>query len=360
MCAELPHVDKPWKDVYNLNMDGYFAFSPDRDPHKNFAREDWLLSFAGQTGAAVLYLWQNDPVVVIGRNQNACAQCNLAYTRAEGIPVIRRRTGGGAVYHDAGNLNFSIILPPALYDIARSTAAVVSALRALGVKAEANGRNDICIGNTKVSGSAYYLGKDAGLHHGTILMRVDRERMEKALAVSAQKTASHGVNSVRSRVTDLCSALPHIGLDDLCRAIRSSFLRTYSIASLQPIQPDEGALAERIAHYRDDEWNYARVHAYARACTARFDWGTVQFSVGMDGTTPTDVAIDSDALDADFIDAVRSVLTACLPLADRADFLQIVQQKLNRPRAEDARILRDLVLLLTNRLSSAACRIIRL
>ena len=349
----MPNVDKPREDVYNLRMDGYYAFSPDRDPYKNFAREDWLLSLVGQTGAAVLYLWQNDPVVVIGRNQNAYTQCNLAYTRAEGIPVIRRRTGGGAVYHDAGNLNFSMLLPPALYDIARSTAAVVSALRSLGAAAEANGRNDICIGNAKISGSAYYLGKDAGLHHGTILMCVDRDRMEKALAVSAQKAASHGVDSVRGRVTDLCSVLPHIGLDELCDAIRSSFSRTYGIAALQPIQPDEGALSERIAHYRDDEWNYAHVHAYARACASRFDWGTVQLSVGMDGATPTDVAIDSDALDPDYIDAVRSVLTACLPLAGRADFLQIVQQKLNRPREEDTRILRDLVLLLTNRLSSA-------
>jgi lipoate-protein ligase A len=174
------------------------------NPYYNLALEEYLLKET-DPGDDLFMLWQNRPAIIVGRNQNTWDEINLDFVRKNNIAVVRRMTGGGAVYHDLGNLNFTFIArdrkeSSAILDFARFARPVVDALRELGVPAEFSGRNDIVVDGAKVSGNAQYRYKDLVLHHGTLLFDSRIEDMVQALNVSKDKIASKGVASVRSRV----------------------------------------------------------------------------------------------------------------------------------------------------------------
>ena len=237
-------------------MTGEYVVSDSRDPAQNLALEEFLLQKTGEDGRPRLWFWKNDPVVVIGRNQNAGRECSLSYAREHGIAVIRRKTGGGAVYHDAGNLNYSILLPKEWHDIVRSTAMIVRGLQHAGIPAEANGRNDICVKGRKISGNAYYLGEGAGLHHGTLLFMVDTDAMEAVLTVPEEKLARHGISSVRARVGGITSLVPGVQEQTVVTALKKSFCQTYGLQGLETASYPVAAYEDRIALYRDPGWNF--------------------------------------------------------------------------------------------------------
>lgn len=171
------------------------------DPYFNMAFDEWCLENI-DIGEPVFYLWKNRPSVIIGLNQNASQEVNLDYLRQNGITLARRVTGGGAVYHDLQNLNYSIIGRDACPEI------FAEALRKLGIDAELTGRNDIFVGGKKVSGYAKRIWKDRVLIHGTLMYDVDIDVLTKALTTPVSKLAMKGVASVRSRVTNLKEMLP--------------------------------------------------------------------------------------------------------------------------------------------------------
>lgn len=173
-----------------------------QDPGYNLAFEEYVLTHR-RTGDYLL-LWQNGPAVVIGRNQNAEEEINRAFVEAHGIRVVRRATGGGAVYHDLGNLNYSFVTGAGAEEgMERFTRPVVQALQGLGLRAEAGGRNDILVEGRKVSGTAQRLLWGRMLHHGTLLFDTDLSMAEGALRVDPEKFRSKSVKSVRSRVGNL-------------------------------------------------------------------------------------------------------------------------------------------------------------
>lgn len=171
------------------------------DPYFNMAFDEWCLENI-DLDEPVFYLWKNRPSVIIGLNQNASQEVNLEYLRQNGIKLARRVTGGGAVYHDLQNLNYSIIGRDACPEI------FAEALRKLGIDAELTGRNDIFVGGKKVSGYAKRIWKDRVLIHGTLMYDVDIDVLTKALTTPVSKLAMKGVSSVRSRVTNLKEMLP--------------------------------------------------------------------------------------------------------------------------------------------------------
>jgi len=174
------------------------------NPHFNLALEEYFLkNFKGEE---YFILWQNESAIIIGRNQNTIEEINKDYVEANNIKVVRRLSGGGAVYHDLGNLNFTFIVganESNVNNFKKFTDSIVDSLDKIGVKAEFTGRNDITIEGKKFSGNSQYYFKDRLLHHGTILFNSDLSVVQSALQVKAEKIESKGIKSVRSRVTNV-------------------------------------------------------------------------------------------------------------------------------------------------------------
>jgi len=178
-----------------------FLTNNSTDPHFNMAFDEWCLRNM-DTAEPFFYLWQNAPSVIIGYNQNARAEVNIPFLESNGIRLARRVTGGGAVYHDLGNLNYSFIGHGADHS------PIVDALRKLGADAQRTGRNDIFVDGRKVSGYAKSLFKNNVLIHGTLMYDVDIETLTRALDTPGSKLNRKGVASVRSRVANLREYLP--------------------------------------------------------------------------------------------------------------------------------------------------------
>lgn len=257
------------------------------NPYKNLATEEFLVQYLAeqmQDDMVILYLWQNADCVVFGRNQNPSNECRLDLMEAFGVLPVRRKTGGGAVFHDLQNLNFSFIVPRRYYDRDRSMQIVVRALRSCGIEAEVNGRNDIVVGGCKVSGNAYLSKEGVCLHHGTLLIATDVGKMERLLTVDAEKYAGKGISSVRSRVRNLNEIMPSLTAGDYEDALRSSFLECYagdSSAGFIPLVLDGksiGRVRQLEEEYASREWIFGHEIKGTWQQSRRFDWGncTVQ------------------------------------------------------------------------------------
>ena len=172
-------------------------------PHHNQATELALVQSLPEHSAA-LYLWRNRRTVVVGRNQDCFAECRVAELEADGGCLARRVSGGGAVYHDRNNLNFSFIMPMQTYDVARQLGVVMRAVRGFGVNAQMSGRNDLEADDAKFSGNAFYRTKDVGLHHGTLLIDTDIALLERYLVPDADKLKRRGVQLTRVRFRTRC------------------------------------------------------------------------------------------------------------------------------------------------------------
>ena len=196
-------------------------------PYRNLAVEEYLLLHC-EDKECILYLWQNQNTVVIGRNQNAWKECKVESLEENGGHLARRLSGGGAVYHDLGNLNFTFLVSKENYSIDRQLEVIVKAVQKLGAKAEKSGRNDILIDGKKFSGNAFYEQEQHCYHHGTLMMNVNKEMLSKYLTVSKEKLQSKGVDSVKSRVTNLVDYIPDLTLEALKKGeLKETHLAVY-------------------------------------------------------------------------------------------------------------------------------------
>ena len=192
------------------------------DPYLNLATEEWILNHAAEFGPTLLF-WRDDPCVVIGRHQNPWVECDMQRMRADGVPLVRRISGGGAVYHDPGNTNFSFIAPAPQYDQRVHVRILLDGLTALGIPATANERNDLLLHGRKVSGSAYRHSRGNSLHHGTLLINADLDRLLAYLAGSTDRIASKATASVRSKVANLDEARPGLSHEETWDAIEQAW-----------------------------------------------------------------------------------------------------------------------------------------
>ncbi len=285
------------------------ARSTTTNPWDNLAREEYLVNLCGDD-EAILYLWQNAHTVVVGRNQNPWAECRLDLLESEGGRLARRSTGGGAVYHDLGNLNYSFILPRRAYSMERQLGTVLGALRTLGISAEFSGRNDLVIGGRKFSGNAYQLTRDKGLHHGTLLFSAAMAMLSRYLNVDPEKLKTKGVASVASRVMNLRDALPGLSLDDLLDALEREFLARYKAPeTLREAKEPEGeeysSLTER---YRSREWRLGRSPECAVTVRRRFPWGGMEIRFNVKNGHAADPVVFSDAMDGEMILSLGKIL----------------------------------------------------
>lgn len=280
------------------------------DPTFNLAVEEALLLH--EDAVPALFLWQNAHTVVIGRGQNAWKECRSELLKEEGGTLVRRTTGGGAVYHDLGNLNFSFVMPRALYDVRRQLHVIQEAVAAFGIEAEVSGRNDIVIreSGAKFSGNAFRHLPHASLHHGTILMNVDMEKLGRYLVPSAEKMRAKGVESVRSRVENLSLRAPGMSIDALKKALFDAFVREYGPA--EPLDWQQSLSLDEVKSlqekYQSWEWTFGRTPEFDISFSHRFDWGQAELLLSMRHAKVYSAECYTDANDPELAERVSRCL----------------------------------------------------
>ena len=254
------------------------------DPAFNLAAEEFVFEKMPRDAMYVM-LWQNDNAIIVGKHQNTLAQINEAFVREKGIKVVRRLSGGGAVYHDMGNLNYTIIADgDGALDFGRFCRIVLDALARVGVKGELNGRNDMTIDGKKFSGNAQYAKQGRVMHHGTILFDSDSSVLAGALQVDEAKIKAKGVKSVRSRVTTVRPHLPKdMPLKQFKKVLLGSILTQFP-GEEYVFTPEDIAEIEKLSlRYRDWEWNYGKSPACDLVRKQRVEGcGTVEAYLSLD------------------------------------------------------------------------------
>ncbi|MBR5703018.1 MAG: lipoate--protein ligase [Bacteroidales bacterium] len=265
------------------------------DACRNMAFDEYVLESL-PLDEPVFYLWRNAPSVIIGLNQSAYAEVNLPYLESRGIALARRVTGGGAVYHDLQNLNYTIAgrSRDLNADYPEYLHLVVDALREMGVSAELSGRNDIMVEGRKCSGYAKRVWKDRLMVHGTLMFDVDLAELMQALAVPGSKLDAKGIASVRSRVANLKDYLPQFGgILEFRNALHGILAAGDGEVMLSPAQQAEiDAMAED--KFRSWDWIYGRSPAAAFKASRKFPCGTVDVSWGVEHGLLKDVHFGGD------------------------------------------------------------------
>lgn len=279
------------------------------DPYFNLAYEEYVLK--NRRDGDYLLLWQNSPAVVVGRHQNTVEEVDLVAAEQYGIQVVRRETGGGAVYHDLGNLNFSFITAagdPGSMAMEPFTAPVIKALEKIGIHAGLSGRNDLTVKGRKVSGNAQTIDHGRILHHGTLLFEADLELAQLVLRVRGEKFLSKSAKSVRSRIGNLKDYLPD-GTAMGINGLKELLLREFG-AVRDTLKPDELKRIQALARekYRTWEWNYGESPEFNITNRRRFAGGTLEAGIRVEEGLIAEIRFCGDFMSVRPVEAAEAAL----------------------------------------------------
>ena len=286
-----------------------YILSDQTIPYKNIALEEYLL-WNVEKGECIFYLWQNRRTVVIGVNQNPWKECHVKELEQDDGFLARRLSGGGAVFHDLGNLNFTFLVREEDYNLERQLEVIIRAMSKFGIHAERSGRNDILTDGKKFSGNAFLSSRGHCYHHGTLLVDVDMANLSRYLNVSHAKLQSKGVASVRSRVINLKELAPEMTIETLQNALIEAFGEVYGCAPV-PFPDDRidqaqvGQAAEKFASW---EWRLGRKLPFTAEYSKRFEWGDLTLQFCIEGGIIKDAIAYSDGMETDFIKAFGGAL----------------------------------------------------
>ena len=330
-------------------LDFTYICNDSHDPRYNLALEETLFQEAVAKRCGFLMLWVNDPVVVVGRYQNTAEEVNKDFTEQNHVHVVRRMTGGGAVYHDRGNLNYTVIMPSddaAVLDIQAFGIPLLDCLQSLGVTAERTGRNDVTVQSQKISGVAQYSSNGIVLHHGTILYDSSLQDVAKALNVSPEKYRSKGFKSVRSRVTNLRGHLAQdMSLTQFQKYFEKVLVDFYHAVSVRPPSEAEHSRALELARekYGSWDWVWGQSPAFTAVQSRRFAGGTVTVGLVVEKGLIRECRIFGDFFSLKGVDQLQSYMEGRqYPFADSIDDLLITESFTGVPPEEFRQFLREL------------------
>lgn len=270
------------------------------DPYFNMSVEKYLTLGVAED-ECVMYLWRNARTVFIGRNQNCWAECHVSTLEADGGKLARRLSGGGAVYHDEGNLNFTFAASAENYDVARQCSVIAAAVGEFGLNAQVSGRNDILIDGAKFSGNAFWKFGKNHYHHGTVLIKTDTAAMAKYLNVDPDKLKAKGVASVRSRVVNLSELSDEINVDSMTAALCRAFAKVYGGEVVCAPMPDTAAIQPILDEFTSAEWKYNMTPRFSHSIKGRFSWGGVTLELDVREGRVAECRVFSDALDSEYM-----------------------------------------------------------
>lgn len=285
------------------------------DPYFNLASEEYFLR---EFDEEIIYLWRNDNAVIVGKNQNTIEEVNQHYIDEHGIKVVRRLTGGGAVFHDINNINYSVILrnESGLFsNYALFTKPICEYLNTLGVSAELNGRNDITIEGLKFSGNAQAVVNGRIMHHGTLLFSSNQSDIEGALKPSKLKIESKGVKSVRSRITNISSHLAKaMTTEEFMTGLYEFFRKTLADCRVYSLSEHDISEIQKLADikYSTWDWNYGHSPKYAFSNQKKFAFGLVDLRLNVASGVIKDIRIFGDYFAIKDIKEIETALRGCL------------------------------------------------
>ena len=306
------------------------------NPWFNLATEDWIFNTLNPD-SHTLFLWRNSETVVIGRSQNPWVECKTDKMAADDVFLARRQSGGGAVFHDLGNTNFTFLSPKHAYDQTANFTIIINALKKLGIDATLSGRNDMQVGDRKISGSAFKHATDRSFHHGTLLVNANMQKLGDYLNPHPLKLKAKGIKSVRARVANLVEFNDAINHETLSDAIIEAFCEYYGETA--PVeQLDEASLAKQPtlnAYYQqmaDWDWRFGKTPEFTHHIETRFDWGMMDVHMDVKQAVITEVVIFSDTLNVELIDLLKETLIGVKynksEIRDKLDELAKVQPEL--------------------------------
>ncbi|MNS62973.1 Lipoate-protein ligase A [compost metagenome] len=286
------------------------------NPHLNLATEEWIFHNLDPS-QQILFLWRNEETVVIGRNQNPWSECNLAQMKKDNVHLARRTTGGGAVFHDLGNTNFTFLSPKESYKRDNNVQIIFNALKEFGITGEASGRNDLLIpfadGPRKFSGSAYREKKDRAFHHGTLLLHADLSRLGNYLTPSPKKLQAKGKESVRARVANLSEVRPDLRHEQIVSAMIAAFEKFYgSIAEVESLTLESLRKIPELKSQFDTlsswDWLYGNTLEFSHKMDDYLSLGFFDFQFKVEDGLIKTLEIFTDCLYPQFIEELKEGL----------------------------------------------------
>lgn len=282
------------------------------NPYHNIATEKRLLEKV-QPGQCILYLWQNKNTVVIGRNQNPWVECRTSMLQEDGGHLARRLSGGGAVFHDLGNLNFTFLVAEEDYDLDKQLYVIEKACSYAGITATRSGRNDVLAEGCKFSGNAFYHSQGKAYHHGTLLIDADMEKLGKYLTPPKSKLEAKGVASVRSRVINLRELSPALTVELMAAYMEKAFSDVYGgVPQATEFSQEDLDLIDRYqVKLSDWNWLYGQKLPFSFECSQRFAWGEVTLQLQLASGHIEKTQVYSDSMDWSIAETLINALTGC-------------------------------------------------
>lgn len=282
------------------------------DPYFNIATDEYLLKHLKED---CFMLWRNDNAIIVGRHQNTLAEINYEYVKEHNIHVVRRLSGGGAVYHDLGNINFSFTLSgetSQLIDFERYTRPIVEVLQSLGVNARFEGRNDITIDGSKISGNAEHVYKNKVLHHGTLLFSSKMKNVSEALRINPLKYKDKAVKSVASRVTNISEHLKTpLSIEAFTQKVMDHIVSNNADCLPYELTPEDIRIIEKIRdeRYATREWNFGASPDYSFKKDIKTKGGHLEMNLDVEKGIIKAVKIHGDFFNTRDISEIEQALT---------------------------------------------------